>query len=188
MSRTVRLGLFIVVALAQLAVPGWMIGQREMVLSRGTVYKFRTAPIDPYDPFRGRYVWLNYESATVPYRGAGTIPYGRLLYVAVETGEDGFARLTGAYSQPPDTGDYFPVESYWIRDSEIQLTLPFDRYYMNEAAAPAAEIAVREHSRQENRNAHVTVRVLNGQAVLEELYVDDKPIREFLEIERPSND
>lgn len=180
MSRTVKLGLFAVVALAQLAVPGWMIGQREIVLARGTVYKFRTAPVDPYDAFRGRYVWLNYESNTVPFRGAGDIPYGRPLYVAVETGEDGFAHLTGAYARPPESGDYFPIENYWIHESEMQVTLPFDRYYMNEKAAPAAEIAVREHSAQGSGDAYVTVRVRRGYAVLEELYIDDKPIREFL--------
>lgn len=188
MSRAVRLGLFAIVALAQLAVPAWMIGQREIVLARGTVYKFRTAPIDPYDPFRGRYVWLNYEEASVPYRDAGQIPYGRPLYVAVETSEDGFARLTGAYARPPENGDYFPVDRYWIYESELRVTLPFDRYYMNEAAAPAAEIAVREHSAQNNRDAYVTVRILNGRAVLEELYVDDKPIQDYLRTQRQTND
>lgn len=188
MSRTVKLGLFAVVALAQLAVPGWMIGQREIVLSRGTVYKFRTAPIDPYDAFRGRYVWLNYESTSAPYRGTGEIPYGRPIFVTVETGEDGFARLTGAYARPPEAGDYFPVENYWIEDSEIQVRLPFDRYYMNEKAAPAAEIAVREQSMQGNRNAYVTVRVYAGYAVLEELHVDEKPIREFLDTLPATND
>lgn len=186
MSRAVKLALFAVVALAQLAVPGWMIAQREIVLERGTVYKFRTAPIDPYDPFRGRYVWLNFEETSVRYIGDGDIPFGRdnpylrTVYVTIETGEDGFARLTGADLHPPASGDYLQTESFWNEGTMLHVTLPFDRYYMNEKAAPAAEIAVRDNSRLQNRNAYVTVRVLNGQAVLEGLYVDDVSIEAFL--------
>lgn len=51
---------------------------------------------------------------------------------------------------------------------------------MEESQAPEAEQAYREHSRRETRDAYVTVRVLYGMAVIEELYVDGKPIREFL--------
>lgn len=180
MSRTVKLAVFGVVALAQLAVPGWMIAQREMVLERGTPYKFRTAPVDPYDAFRGRYVWLNFEETTVPYTGGGLVPYGRPVYVAIETAEDGFARLTAASQQPPASGDYLRVEGYWYQGDNLSVQLPFDRYYMNEDAAPQAEIAVREHSLVNNRDAYVVVRVLNGQSVLEQLYVADTPIEEFI--------
>lgn len=180
MSRAVKLAIFAVVALAQLAVPGWMIAQREIVLDRGTAYKFRTAPIDPYDPFRGRYVWLNFEETSVRYTGEGILTHGRPFYVTIETGADGYARLVAADLHPPASGDYLQVESHWIEGTMLHVTLPFDRYYMNEKAAPAAEIAVRENSRLQNRNAYVTVRVLNGQAVLEGLFVDGVSIEEFL--------
>ncbi|MBK6341440.1 MAG: GDYXXLXY domain-containing protein [Flavobacteriales bacterium] len=54
--------LFLGIALAQLAVPAWMIAGRERVLSQGEVFKFKTAPIDPRDPFRGEYVRLDFEA------------------------------------------------------------------------------------------------------------------------------
>jgi uncharacterized membrane-anchored protein len=157
--------------------------QREIVLDRGTLYKFRTAPIDPYDPFRGRYVWLNFEGSTsVPYVGDGDPPHNRYVYATIEVGEDGFAEFSGADVRPPASGDYLRAYAmYWQhQDRLLDLRLPFDRYYMNAAAAPEAERVVREHSTVTNRNAHVTVRVLNGRAVLEQLYVADIPIEEFL--------
>lgn len=46
--------------------------------------------------------------------------------------------------------------------------------------APAAESAYRAYSGREERDAYVTVRVLNGFAVLEELYVASVPICEFI--------
>jgi len=51
---------------------------------------------------------------------------------------------------------------------------------MSEKAAPQAESAYRSHSRRGNQSAYVTVRVLDGFAVLDELYIDDVPITDFL--------
>jgi len=50
---------------------------------------------------------------------------------------------------------------------------PLDRYYMDEHAAPAAEATYREHNRRE-------VRVKEGDAVVEELFIAGMPAREFL--------
>ena len=43
--------LFILVALIQIAVSASMIINREIILKSGKQYKFRTAPVDPYDAF-----------------------------------------------------------------------------------------------------------------------------------------
>jgi len=51
---------------------------------------------------------------------------------------------------------------------------------MDEHAAPAAEAAYREHNRGEVRNVYVTVRVKDGNAVVEEFFISGMPIREFL--------
>src|SRR5205085_8475834 len=59
-----RLIVFVLVALAQLAAPGSLIWKRENTLRKGSVWKFRTAPVDPVDAFRGRYVALQFEVET----------------------------------------------------------------------------------------------------------------------------
>ena len=53
-----------------------------------------------------------------------------------------------------------------------------------EKAAPAAERAYRKHSRKDSKDAYVTVRIKSGFAVLEELYVGEKPILEFIKQNR----
>ena len=50
--RTLRIGIFILVALAQLSVPALMAWGRMQTLARGRVWKFKTAPIDPEDAVR----------------------------------------------------------------------------------------------------------------------------------------
>lgn len=54
--------LLIVLFAIQLAIPGYMIFEQNQILTEGTAYKFKTRPIDPYDPFRGRYVTLAFEA------------------------------------------------------------------------------------------------------------------------------
>ena len=201
MSRILKLAVFAIVAAAQLAAPAWMIGQREWVLRHGMVYKFRTAPVDPYDAFRGRYVWLRFEGNTAPWTGTGPIPYemtpsdvigsGPFVYATLTTGPDGFAKFSGASLTRPASGDYLYARAdyYWDLTAltrtpitrapdRLAITLPFDRYYMNEAAAPAAEQAYREHSNTKKHDAYATVRVWKGHAVLEGLYVGDQRIED----------
>ena len=55
-----------------------------------------------------------------------------------------------------------------------------DRYYMTERKAPAAETAYREHNRRAAQTCYVTVRVRGTRAVIENLFIDDQPIRDWL--------
>ena len=45
----------------QFLVLAYMAGEREWIVRTGRVVYFRTAPVDPRDPFRGDYVTLDYE-------------------------------------------------------------------------------------------------------------------------------
>jgi len=51
---------------------------------------------------------------------------------------------------------------------------------MEESLAPAAERAYREHTRTSERNAYITVRIRDGNGMIENLWVDGVPIHEFL--------
>jgi len=113
------------------------------------------------------------------------------VYVTLTQGANGFGEFGSISLEPPPSGDYLRVQvvPYWDDDGDgstlsqnrVGVILPFDRYYMNEKAAPAAEQAYREHSSAQNHNAYVTVRVWKGHAVLEGLYVADQRIEDYLE-------
>ena len=53
---------FILVALLQLFVPANMIWQEEGTIQEGTEFHFKVAPVDPNDPFRGKYISLAFEA------------------------------------------------------------------------------------------------------------------------------
>jgi uncharacterized membrane-anchored protein len=62
----------------------------------------------------------------------------------------------------------------------VRLQLPFDRYYAEEQLAPEIEQAYRANSRRGEQKAFIAVRVRKGRGVLEELYIEDLPVAEYL--------
>jgi len=171
---------FVVIVLAQLAVPGWMIGRRELVLEQGVPYRFRTAPVDPYDPFRGRYVMLNLEAASAPVTEGVNYRSGEKVYALLETDDEGYARVGGLSRDCPGPGDYLRVRVGYQQTDRVQLRLPFDRYYAEESVAPGIERAYWKHSRRQERDAYLVVRVRKGIGVIEELYIEGVPVLEFI--------
>lgn len=182
MNRAVLLGIFAIVAIAQLAVPAQMIWSRETIMDGGALYKFLAQPIDPYDPFQGRYVSLSVGQMRAPLPEGWYPVYGEPVYATLGTDEEGYARVDAVTKTRPDSGDFIRATVQWVDDQgqELSLDLPIDRYYMNEWAAPQAERAYRDNQWQEETDVYVTVRVLAGEIVIEGLFIDDVPIEEYV--------
>lgn len=179
-------GLFVAVAVAQLFVPIGQIRRYEDILRTGAAYKFRTAPVDPYDAFRGRYVTLNYADTVTTLRQGTKFEHGAPAYVALQKDEAGFVQFGEISSVPPLKGDYLRVEYLYTSSGSVNnahFRLPFDRFFMEETKAPLAEVAYRKHGNRRNQKSDLTyviVRVKGGRGVIEDLYIKDKPIRDFL--------
>jgi uncharacterized membrane-anchored protein len=180
MNPKVIFGLFVAVATVQLAVPVSQVWKHENILRTGRAYKFRTAPVDPYDAFRGRYVALNYADTQAPVRKGDKLDHhGQVAYVGLTEAADGFARFTELSVNPPASGDYLRVTYSW----GDRFALPFDKSFMEESQAPQAEDAYRRFGNrraQTNDATYVLVRVKGGRGVIENLYIKDQPIREFI--------
>jgi uncharacterized membrane-anchored protein len=179
MKRNTLLWLvFAICCAVQIGVPASMILHNESTLSGGEIYRFRCAPVDPVDPFRGRYVALDFDQSRFEGAVPDQVVDGSTAYAKLDRDGDGFAVIESLSPAPPGDGDYLTVRVRHRSDESAWLALPFDRYYMEESLAPEAERAYRE--RAAGRQAWVEVRVRDGHAVLEELYLDDRPIGEVL--------
>jgi len=62
---------------------------------------------------------------------------------------------------------------------------PFNKFWVAEANAPAAERAYIENNRRDKQNAYVTVRVRRGDAALDQLFIDNEPLSEYLRSHSP---
>ncbi|MEK7274464.1 MAG: GDYXXLXY domain-containing protein [Candidatus Desantisbacteria bacterium] len=178
------IGLFLCVVLIQIAVPISKIVRWEMTLQNGQQFRFRTAPVDPYDAFRGRYVALQIEQNIAPVTEGVKLIRNQMVYAQIEESEQGFAKFVKVTLHRPQGSAYLKAKVQYLTGDKVVLCLPFDRYYMEEKIAPAAETAYRKHSRKDVQDAYVTVRVKSGFAVLEKLYVGEKTIEEYIKDQR----
>lgn len=174
-----KLSIWILLALAQLAVPAWMIVGQERVLRDGRQIKLQTQPVDPADLFRGRYVALGFPVEQVPRELVrGHFDHEDVAYLELRERPDGIAEAVALHKEKPSADLVIEGKVTFISPEIVGVELPFNRYYMDESAAPAAEIAYRNLAT--DADSWVTVRLLNGRAVLEELYIGGKPVAEFL--------
>lgn len=189
MTRTrLLLSLFVAAALVQLAAPVSLIWQYEATLRLGRAYKIYTAPVDPYDALRGRYVALQFEPIVVPLQTSEPFVADQPVYAHLEAGPDGVARFSVATLTPPAMGEYLrvPATKESASSNLVRLHLPFDRFYMEEHLAPQAERAYQAHSRRGQQDAYILLRVRHGRGAIENLYVAGQPIAVFVRTLPPS--
>ena len=185
MKLPLKVVLLVVLSAAQLTAAAWSMVRYELILATGRVYQVKTAPVDPADPFRGRYVAIRAilslptplapdVVALLDQVGVGRSDAARkTAYAVLGTDTEGFARVVEVVPEPLGTGDYLEIKAVWERTTGRDIVLPFDRYYLSETAAPAAEQRYREASRRgANRDTWITVRVRNGVGVIEGLFID----------------
>jgi uncharacterized membrane-anchored protein len=170
---------FALLCLVQLSVPASMITRKERTLADGTPYRFRVAPIDPVDPFRGRYLRLGFLDTTVPVPEGHGLRRGQEVYGILQADEDGFDRVVRVSEEPPGSSDYLQVEIEETDAGQAFIRLPFDRYYLQEHLAARAERIYRESVSESGSNAFITVRVRDGHGIVEGLFVDGVPIEEL---------
>lgn len=180
MNRMALLGIFAILAAAQIAVPASMIVRRETILQQGTLYKFRVAPVDPYDAFRGRYVALGLDEDSGPSAPGAEWVKGQTAYAQLAVDSEGFAHFALVTPMPPDTPEYLVVTVAYAGDGRVYVHAPIDRYYMAEDLAPQAELAYREHARAGVADAYIAVRIRDGMPVIDRLYVAGVPIEDYL--------
>lgn len=179
---------FIVVALIQLFVPAKMVWDSNAVVTSGKTFKFKTRPIDPNDPFRGKYVILNYEANHIKVDNIGDYDYDETLYVILKNDDSGYAEIDKvSKSTPKTTMDYVTATVNRITDYQedsivLFIDYSFDRFYMEETKAKPAEQIIAESSREEGaKPAYAVVKVKNGQAVIEDVMIDGISVKEMVE-------
>lgn len=180
--KAVRLVLFTVLAAIQLAVAAQAIIRSELAIRGGEIFRFRLQPVDPVDAFRGRYVSLRFAVDRAPVAEGQSFMHGRRVFVRLGTDDEGFAVLGEASASAPEGGSYLRLRTgVEFEDEEgrrmVSISLPFRRYYMTEALAREVD---RSLWRRGQRPAWVTVRVRNGTGVIEDLFVDGRPVREWI--------
>lgn len=185
-NKYILLIAFIFVAAAQIYIPASMIFDSEDILSTGKAYKFKTAPVDPNDPFRGKYITLYFEQNVFKVKGDTKFMRGEDIFVLLHENEDGFAEMEDlSLEVPVGTIDYVKAKIDYIITNDdtasIFIDYPFDRFYMEEYKAPEAEKIYNETQIDFNIIAYALVKIKDGDAVLEDVMIDGESINDLVE-------
>jgi uncharacterized membrane-anchored protein len=177
--------LFIALALIQWAVPISMIVGHENVLAKGKEFRFLTEPIDPEHPFQGRYIFLNFKESSFIVPNPPKFESGDKIFVRLEEDRNGFAIVSCISSErPANDGHYIEARVSYVShtgnngdSSEVNFNYPFDRFYLNEYKAPEAENRFRRSQMDTTKLTYALVRILDGKAVVKNLYINNEPIQ-----------
>ncbi len=175
---------FGLLVLLQLWAPASMIVQKEAVLRSAKTFKFRTAPVDPNDPFRGKYIMLRFDESSFLYTGPIIWERGDKIYIHIQNDEKGFAKIHAVSRQRPASSlDYILAEvDYIISDDtkKVAILWPFERFYMEESKALPAEKVYQQSASDSSQITYALVKVKAGDAVLEDVFINDKPIISYI--------
>jgi uncharacterized membrane-anchored protein len=175
-NRKLTLAAFVVVALAQLYVPAAMILEREDILSNGKEFRFRAAPVDPNDPFRGKFITLNYRNNSIVVKSENEWTMNENVYAILSKDRNGFAQIKSiSREKPAGTQDFVMAKvGNLIYNDTLQVIIeyPFVRFYMEENRAPRAEIEYNKVLQDSTRVTYALVRIKDGEAVLKDVMID----------------
>ncbi|GAA4960306.1 GDYXXLXY domain-containing protein [Algibacter aquimarinus] len=186
MKTTYTLIIFIVVALLQLFIPTQMILKQESILKNGVAYKFKTQPVDPSDPFKGKYINLNYENDTFKIKDT-LWQTNEPIFVYLTNDSLGFAEVEAVSRNIiPNKNNYVKAKAGWYSNYSKKLSIKysFTEYYMEETKAYDAEVVVRNRQRDSLPiTTYAIVYIKNGEAVLSAVMVDGISIKNYVENE-----
>jgi uncharacterized membrane-anchored protein len=175
---------FILLVCVQLIVPGSMIWKKEMILIKGKSYKFLTAPIDPYHPFVGKYIVLNFREEAYTLPSKQDIDDDAPVYITFKNNKNGFAEIDKVTQKAPQGSDYLETNVSRIDREKGQVTVfinyPFNRFYMEESKAPEAEMTYGAASLDTSSKVYALVALYKGNAAIKNVYVNDTTITDML--------
>ncbi|MCI4666591.1 MAG: GDYXXLXY domain-containing protein [Bacteroidia bacterium] len=176
--------------LAQLTVFGNMIFQNEDITKTGEVFKFRVKPIDPTDPFRGKYVTLQFEDNTYPEEWDSSYVSEEHTFVYIINDDSGYAKINFINGRKINKGEranmaYLKLSEKTLFSHKgginVKVSFPFNRYYMEESKAPKAEKALRNRANSsEPLEAYALVAIKNGKGVLLDVVVEGMSIKDYV--------
>ncbi len=179
MRTGAKWALFAIACLAQWGVAAREIVLHERTLRRGELFRFRAAPVDPVDAFRGRYVAVSLWENSVPRDGAN-IPRNTQVYVEPQNGEDSFAHFVRVHRKPPTNIPTLPARVLYADENHLHFVIPLDRYFLNERLAPEAERVYGRRAQMSHDETWLAVRVGHGRAAIEGLYIGGRPIEDVV--------
>jgi len=184
MQKTLIIVAFVAMCVAQWFIPFKTIVDQEAILSEGRLFKLQTVPIDPSDPFRGKYITLRFVEDHVLVPHPQDWVGHEYMYITLADSA-GYGRISRASLYEQEGDDYIKVRIANVYTHNLPGTViveyPFERYYLEESKASEAERLYWESQLDSVRqDVYATIRVHHGKAALENVMINDRPITDIV--------
>lgn len=176
--KNIVIAAFAVMVVAQWYAPVSMILDSEETIEQGQEFKFRTRPVDPSDPFRGKYITLDFDAEN--YTPLDTVELYQVenqnVLAIIGTDSLGFAKIEMLTNDPPEGySNYITVLYNYRYEKSATLEFPFKRFYLEESKASEAE-QLYWQARNDSNVVYAKVKVYKGNAKLTDVMVNDSSI------------
>lgn len=188
MQRKTWILIAVIVGLAQLSIPLYMIWNKEQTIRKGNSFLFEITPIDPTHPLKGKYITLNYLPATFTPKNSinNTLP----VYAILGKNKKNEFVIRDLVNNPPkNTSNYIPVTfSNWATEKDTNRSIysdtytiffPFTEFYMEESKAPRAEEIYRSLNQNTTQKAYAVVSIYKGDAAITDVIINGRSIVEL---------
>lgn len=182
---------FVLLIAAQWYVPTDMVLQSSNVLAKGELMRFKCAPIDPQDPFRGSYIVLQLDNRDFPLPANHTFQSGDRVYISFGTDSAGYATIKAiSANKPTQMLNILETKIDYISNEDNKpvatLDFPFTRFYMDEFKAPKAEKLYNDAMLTDSTRTYAIVYIYNGKARISNVVVKGRLITDWM-LNKPPN-
>lgn len=175
MNKKIVFALF---ALILVLVPLYLIYSSEAILENGHEHKLRFQGYDPLDPFRGKFIRLNYNFEVKCEKG---LKEGDFAFVQLEKDSTGFSHFSFVTKHKPKHSDYIKCNVVYTFSDYATIHIEnIGKYFINENKAKKAEELLTKFVNENSEDTYASIRVLDGECRLEEVYVNGKPLKEVI--------
>ncbi|MES2555658.1 MAG: GDYXXLXY domain-containing protein [Bacteroidota bacterium] len=170
--------IFAAFALIIVLIPMYLIFQSEDVLTNGHQHKLRLEGYDPFDPFRGKFLRLRFENS-IPCES--DLKTGDQGFVLLEKDTSGFSHFSFVQKKRPSHSDYVEAKVMMVYGGKAEMDFDnLNKFFINEDKAKEAEEIMADYTRMAPDKIHLTIRVLDGEARIEDIIVKAKKLLDYI--------
>ena len=178
-TRTYLFTICILLFLCQLYVPASIIIRHEKVYHSGFTSRMLLAPVDPNDPFRGKFIVLSFRENTARVPADFKLNAGETVYVLLKPDNSGFMRVDKLVTKYVETIEPMAcVRARLIYVEEetagriAHIDYPFTRFYMEESKAAVAEQRYRTAAADSNQLAYGILNIYKEDVVVKDVVIN----------------
>lgn len=165
---------FLIAVFVQVIIIFLIIFFKVSILTGGTEVILRIEPVDPWDPLRGDYITFDYNISDIPYSNyykyeMENFREGQTVYVLLEKSSNYWYAFRIQKTKPTNSNTVFIkgiVDN--VSSQSYHITYGIEEYFIEEKSGRNFDFSDKEAL------AKVIVDE-NGNAVLKQVYIDDKP-------------